>query len=86
MPRLISLFSIRRTLRPSLLPTTNHLAYMPANTSIILATILMQRDPAVWGGDALVFNPDRWLGGGLGKERESFASWNLGPRMVGNTL
>nr|KIR48835.1 cytochrome P450 monooxygenase pc-2 [Cryptococcus bacillisporus CA1280] len=73
--------NIRRTLHPSLLPTTNHLAYMPANTSIILATILMQRDPAVWGEDALVFNPDRWLGGGLGKERESFASWNLGPRM-----
>ncbi|KIR36927.1 cytochrome P450 monooxygenase pc-2 [Cryptococcus deuterogattii MMRL2647] len=73
--------NIRRTLRPSLLPTTSHLVYMPANTSIILATILMQRDPAVWGEDALVFNPDRWLAGGLGKERENFASWNLGPRM-----
>ncbi|KIR30411.1 cytochrome P450 monooxygenase pc-2 [Cryptococcus deuterogattii LA55] len=73
--------NIRRTLRPSLLPTTSHLVYMPANTSIILATILMQRDPAVWGEDALVFNPDRWLAGGLGKQRENFASWNLGPRM-----
>lgn len=59
---------------------------MPANTSIILATILMQRDPAVWGEDAQVFNPDRWLEGGLGKEREGFVSWNLGPRMVGNML
>ncbi|OXG31027.1 cytochrome P450 monooxygenase pc-2 [Cryptococcus neoformans Ze90-1] len=79
--------NIRRTLRSSLLPTPNHVAYMPANTSIILATILMQRDPAVWGEDAQVFNPDRWLEGGLGKEREGFVSWNLGPRMcLGQSL
>lgn len=46
----------------------------------------MQRDPAVWGEDAQVFNPDRWLEERLGKEREGFVSWNLGPRMVGNML
>lgn len=53
---------------------------MPGNTSIILATILMQRDSAVWGDDAQVFDPDRWAD--MGKEREGFMSWNYGPRMV----
>jgi cytochrome P450 len=53
---------------------------MPGNTSIILATILMQRDKAVWGDDAHVFDPDRWAD--MGKEREGFMAWNYGPRMV----
>ncbi|WVR05800.1 hypothetical protein IAU60_002825 [Kwoniella sp. DSM 27419] len=75
--------NIRRTLRPSLLPTsTGELLYMPGNTSIILATVLMQRDKQVWGENAEVFDPSRWLDGGLGKrEREGFMSWHYGPRM-----
>ncbi|WVQ85454.1 hypothetical protein IAT38_007619 [Cryptococcus sp. DSM 104549] len=74
--------NIRRTLRPSLLPTAGAPMYMPGNTSIILAFVLMQRDPSVWGDDAGVFEPERWMGSGLGsKEREGFMSWNLGPRM-----
>lgn len=57
---------------------------MPGNTSIILATILMQRDKAVWGDDAQVFDPDRWADMGKEREglREGFMSWNYGPRMV----
>ena len=54
---------------------------MPANTSIILATINMQRDEKFWGKDALEFDPDRWLD----SERTSsglLASWNIGPRLV----
>ena len=54
--------------------------YMPANTSIILATVLTHRDEAIWGGDAEEFNIDRWAR--MGKEREAFTSWNIGPRMV----
>ncbi|TYJ57637.1 hypothetical protein B9479_001719 [Cryptococcus floricola] len=71
--------NIRRTLRPSILPTPIP-SYMPANTSIILATILMQRDPKVWGEDAQVFEPDRWMNGSE-LQREGFTSWNIGPRM-----
>ncbi|WWC58540.1 uncharacterized protein I303_101083 [Kwoniella dejecticola CBS 10117] len=80
--------NIRRTLRPSLLPSSSNSAgapapmYMPANTSIILAFILMQRDKDVWGEDVNEFKPERWMGEGLGKkEREGFMSWNYGPRM-----
>ncbi|WVQ62299.1 uncharacterized protein L199_000438 [Kwoniella botswanensis] len=76
--------NIRRTLRPSLLPTSSggQPMYMPANTSIILAFILMQRDEKVWGDDVNEFKPERWLNDGLGKkEREAFMSWNYGPRM-----
>jgi cytochrome P450 len=53
---------------------------MPADTSIILATILMHRNPAVWGPDALDFKPDRWRD--MGPEREAFMAWNIGPRMA----
>ncbi|KAK8865776.1 hypothetical protein IAR55_000923 [Kwoniella newhampshirensis] len=76
--------NIRRTLRPSLLPTSKGGApmYMPGNTSIIIATVLLQRDKSVWGEDADVFDPERWMGAGLGQsEREGFISWNIGPRM-----
>lgn len=85
--------NIRRTVRHSLLPTSFSFAsssahptspltlplYMPANTSIIVNTVGMQRDPAVWGEDALEFRPSRWQGQG---GAEGFAAWNLGPRMV----
>jgi cytochrome P450 len=59
--------------------------YMPANTSIILTTVLMQRSHTVWGDDAEEFKLERWLDGGLSQaEREGFMSWNIGPRMVSN--
>ncbi|WRT64043.1 uncharacterized protein IL334_000971 [Kwoniella shivajii] len=76
--------NIRRTLRPSLLPVSKGQSpmYMPGNTSIILAFILLQRDPLIWGENANEFQPERWLGEGLSKrEREGFMSWNYGPRM-----
>jgi cytochrome P450 len=73
--------SIRRTLRQSLLSMSSGAPlFMPADTSIILATVNMQRSPTVWGEDAEVFNPDRWID--MRKEREGFMSWNYGPRMV----
>lgn len=77
--------SIRRTVRPSLLPSPNggKPLYMPANTSIILTTVLAHRDKSVWGEDAEVFDIDRWST--MGKEREAFTSWNIGPRMVSSS-
>jgi len=75
--------NIRRTVRPALLPSTQGPPlFMPANTSIILATILMQRSSDTWGPSAEEFDIDRWLDGGLEeKERAAFMSWNIGPRM-----
>lgn len=57
---------------------------MPADTSVVMAPILMQRSTEVWGPNAEEFDLDRWLKpGGLTKtEREGFVSWNIGPRMV----
>ncbi|KAJ7661715.1 cytochrome P450 monooxygenase CYP63 [Mycena rosella] len=35
--------------------------YMPGSTIIIYLPLLMQRNPALWGPDADVFDPERWL-------------------------
>ncbi|KAF7313194.1 Cytochrome P450 monooxygenase CYP63 [Mycena kentingensis (nom. inval.)] len=35
--------------------------YMPANTTIMYLPLLTQRNPAIWGNDADVFDPERWL-------------------------
>ncbi|KAJ7726285.1 cytochrome P450 monooxygenase CYP63 [Mycena maculata] len=35
--------------------------YMPGGTTIMYLPLLMQRNPALWGPDADVFDPDRWL-------------------------
>lgn len=62
---------------------------MPANTALVVCTILMQRDKNVWGEDADEFKPEGWEvkedeegSEGFMKGREGFAAWNLGPRMV----
>lgn len=35
--------------------------YVPPSTQVIYLPILTQRNPALWGADADVFDPDRWL-------------------------
>ncbi|KAJ7078425.1 cytochrome P450 monooxygenase CYP63 [Mycena belliarum] len=35
--------------------------YMPGGTPIMYLPLLMQRNPALWGADADVFDPERWL-------------------------
>ncbi|KAJ6629919.1 cytochrome P450 monooxygenase CYP63 [Mycena sp. CBHHK59/15] len=35
--------------------------YMPGGTTIMYLPLLMQRNPALWGPDADVFDPERWL-------------------------
>jgi len=35
--------------------------YMPGGTIIMYLPLLMQRNPALWGDDADVFDPDRWI-------------------------
>ncbi|KAF7334449.1 Cytochrome P450 monooxygenase CYP63 [Mycena venus] len=35
--------------------------YMPGGTTIMYLPLLMQRNPTLWGPDADVFDPERWL-------------------------
>ncbi|KAJ7479871.1 cytochrome P450 monooxygenase CYP63 [Mycena latifolia] len=35
--------------------------YMPGGTIIMYLPLLMQRNPALWGPDADIFDPERWL-------------------------
>lgn len=80
--------NIRRTIAHALLPSTSseQRIYIPANTSLVISTIQMQRDTEVWGEDAAEFRPERWETNDGHEEamrgREGFAAWNLGPRMV----
>lgn len=57
---------------------------MPAHTSIILATLLMQRSKAIWGEDAEKFRPERWeRGDSEGDERflgRGSIPFSTGPR------
>lgn len=63
----------------------NHPIYVPANTAMLFTTILTHRNKALWGSDADVFDPDRWL-----DERKSiftsnplmFTPFSAGPRIV----
>jgi cytochrome P450 len=56
---------------------------MPANTSIIITTSLLQRSKEVWGENADEFDIDRWLDGSVSERDElKFQAWNIGPRMV----
>jgi hypothetical protein len=60
--------------------------YMPGGTTIMYLPLLMQRNPALWGPDADVFDPERWLH----PDRVSkfvanptmYAPFSAGPRIV----
>lgn len=60
--------------------------YMPANTSIVYLPLLMHRNPALWGPDADVFDPERWLQpdriASLVANPTMFAPFSAGPRIV----
>ena len=76
--------SIRRSACEVLLEGSPPL-YVPAGTSIILATLLMQRDQQSWGEDSEQFVPERWLQEEQvmdgGKDRR-FVPFSAGPRTV----
>ncbi|KAE8915665.1 hypothetical protein PF005_g19810 [Phytophthora fragariae] len=59
--------------------------FVPAGSSIGLATYAMGRMPQVWGPDAEEFKPERWIDPTTGKliavSAYKFASFNAGPRM-----
>lgn len=49
------------TLREAAVDTTIQGVRIPKGTRIVLGPSATNRDPALWGPDALKFNPDRWL-------------------------
>ncbi|KAH9840624.1 cytochrome P450 [Rhodofomes roseus] len=58
--------------------------YMPPLATIAYFTVLMHRNPALWGLDADLFDPDRWLDKRLSRFVSNpmmFAPFSAGPRI-----
>lgn len=60
--------------------------YMPGpHTSMIYSTMLMQRNPDLWGPDADLFDPMRWLDQrhkSIISDPFKYIPFNAGPRIV----
>ncbi|KAF9358118.1 hypothetical protein BGX34_009053 [Mortierella sp. NVP85] len=58
--------NLRVSVEDDFLPRGNGLKplFVPAGTSLQIPMFILQRDPKIWGPDALKFNPDRWISGG----------------------
>lgn len=59
--------------------------YVPGGTVITYLSILTQRNKALWGDDADVFDPDRWLDDRLKRFTENpmmYTPFSGGPRIV----
>lgn len=64
--------------------------YMPKATTFLYIPILTQRNPALWGPDADIFDPERWLDPArLAKVTANpfmFTPFSAGPRIVSCNL
>ena len=71
------------------IPTPNEPLYMPGSTPIMYMPLLMQRNPDLWGPDADVFDPERWLDPTrmsiLTSNPMMFTPFSAGPRIVSNS-
>ena len=59
--------------------------YLPPNSPVFSFPILTQRNEALWGPDAHVYDPDRWLDERLQKVVNNpaiFTPFGAGPRNV----
>lgn len=73
VPYLNACLNESQRLTPSAVGTMRHLIKeskigsltLPANTNVLAAGYLIHRKKEIWGEDALVFRPDRWLDGGF---------------------
>lgn len=59
--------------------------HVPAGTSVTWGVFSLQRRKDIWGSDADVWRPDRWLDNALAisKTASAFQAWGAGPRIVG---
>lgn len=59
---------------------------MPARTGVMYFPLLMQRNTALWGPDAEVFDPERWLDrerlAKFTSDPTKYAPFSAGPRIV----
>ena len=64
--------------------------YFPKNTNFVYIPLLTQRNPVLWGHDADVFDPERWLDPQrlrrLTSDPMMFTPFSAGPRIVRPTL
>ncbi|KAL5522174.1 hypothetical protein ACEPAF_2031 [Sanghuangporus sanghuang] len=71
--------------RPSYVPTPKEPLHMPGSTPIMYMPMLMQRNPDLWGPDADVFDPDRFLDPArtaiLTSNPMMFTPFSAGPRI-----
>ena len=59
--------------------------FIPGSTVVMYLPILKQRNKALWGDDADVFDPDRWLDHRLRRFTENpmmYTPFSGGPRIV----
>ncbi|KAF9988161.1 hypothetical protein BGZ65_011514 [Modicella reniformis] len=58
--------NLRVNIEDDYLPRNNGLEplFVSAGTYLHIPIFILQRDPKIWGPDALTFNPDRWISGG----------------------
>lgn len=63
---------------------------MPPETPILVFPFLMQRNTALWGEDAEVFDPDRWIDPArlknITEDPTKFIPFSLGPRVVSRLI
>ena len=59
--------------------------YLPPNSPIYTLPILIQRNEVLWGSDAHIYDPDRWLDERLQRVTNNpaiFIPFGAGPRNV----
>lgn len=59
--------------------------YLPPNSPVFTLPLLLQRNEALWGPDAHIYDPDRWLDERLQRVTDNpsiFIPFGAGPRNV----
>ncbi|KAG9002988.1 hypothetical protein FRB93_011275 [Tulasnella sp. JGI-2019a] len=72
----------RQALQSCVVPTREGPQYISKGSSVILSTISIHRSKRLWGEDAEVFNPERWMDGSAKESDISrFMPFLMGPRV-----
>ena len=74
----------RASISAVVIPTIQGGLYVPPNTQVLYSPLLMQRRTDLWGPDANVFDPDRWLDDrnrAFLADPMRFVPFNAGPRI-----